>query len=55
MIHVTLCYAKVTTGLYQEEEDVMVTGSIIDSYGLQDLEQPRVGKSQRKKRVEYGN
>ena len=55
MVHIALCYTEIAAGLDEEEEDIMVTRRMIDSDRFEDLKQARVGKSQRKKCVEYGN
>lgn len=55
MIHIALCYTKISAGLDQEEKDIMMTGSMIDRNGLQNLEKSGIGKSEREERIEYGN
>jgi hypothetical protein len=55
MIHVTLYYTEITACLYEEEEDVMMAGGMVDSDRFQYLEKFRIGESVWKKRIEDSN
>lgn len=53
MIHIALDYTEITTCLYEEEEDIMVTDIMVDGDRLQNLKKLRIGESVREEGVEY--
>ena len=55
MIHIALHYTEITTCLYEEEENIMMTNIVIDRDGFQNLKKFRIGESVWKKRIEDSN
>ena len=55
MIHIALHYAEITTCLYEEEKNIMMTNIVIDRDGFQNLKKFRIGESVWKKCIEDSN